>query len=377
MADVFRIIDRFTITGRGSVYTLKDAWGDNFHVGEMFYDLHGHRFCVKGIEMASRPLTGLRLEDLPLGIIMELIDGIDAEGNFLVRNPDALSFIFCSHPLYPDRVDDDYKSEYQAAGLKHPCALFSYENMEQGRLSLCGEAISGLAIYRGWMMKPELYRSFYRKLTEKGIILINTPEEYEKYHLLPGWYDDFKDCTPSSVWEDKGTLDSALELTKELEGSCIVKDYVKSRKHEWYEACFIRDISDRKSAAKVIETFIRRQGSDLVGGIVLRKFENLRTAGFHEVSGMPLSEEYRVFVFAGRVLIMDNYWRSSPNVYISEDEMKWIDSIARQIKGCFVTIDLARREDGTLIIMEIGDGQVSGLQQIAPEDFYRAFENAK
>ena len=95
------------------------------------------------------------------------------------------------------------------------------------------------------------------------------------------------------------------------------------------------------------------------------------------MSGMPLSEEYRVFVFAGRVLIMDNYWRSSPNVYISEDEMKWIDSIARQIKGCFVTIDLARREDGTLIIMEIGDGQVSGLQQIAPEDFYRAFENAK
>ncbi|MFR2115061.1 MAG: ATP-grasp domain-containing protein [[Ruminococcus] lactaris] len=27
----------------------------------------------------------------------------------------------------------------------------------------------------------------------------------------------------------------------------------------------------------------------------------------------------------------------------------------------FVTIDIARREDGKLIIMELGDGQVSGI----------------
>ncbi|XCP86967.1 ATP-grasp domain-containing protein [Roseburia hominis] len=38
-----------------------------------------------------------------------------------------------------------------------------------------------------------------------------------------------------------------------------------------------------------------------------------------------------------------------------------------------VTVDIARREDGFLIIMEFGDGQVSGLQQLEAERFYRAF----
>lgn len=47
-------------------------------------------------------------------------------------------------------------------------------------------------------MKPEMYESFYRKLKSRGIFLINTPEEYKRYHLLPGWYEGFKDVTAES-----------------------------------------------------------------------------------------------------------------------------------------------------------------------------------
>ena len=98
---------------------------------------------------------------------------------------------------------DITEEEYNAASLEHACALFSFEDLEMGKLSLYSDDISGLTIYRGWMMKPEMYRRFYDSLMEKGIILINTPEEYEKYHMLPGWYDDFKDYTAKSIWEDK------------------------------------------------------------------------------------------------------------------------------------------------------------------------------
>ena len=45
-----------------------------------------------------------------------------------------------------------------------------------------------------------------------------------------------------------------------------------------------------------------------------------------------------------------------------------------RIRSNFVTIDVARKEDGTLIIMEFGDGQVSGLQQVDASDFYRVFD---
>lgn len=44
------------------------------------------------------------------------------------------------------------------------------------------------------------------------------------------------------------------------------------------------------------------------------------------------------------------------------------------MKSNFVTMDIARREDGRLIIMELEDGQVSGLQRIKPADFFREFK---
>lgn len=294
-----------------------------------------------------------------------------------MKNLKEINFLFCNHPLHQRRVDPDYEEEYRAAGLDHACSLFSYEDMENGKLSLYGEEISGLTIYRGWMMKPEMYRSFYALLAEKGILLINTPQEYEKYHLLPGWYEDFCGETAETIWETEGTLQNALSMTKGLEGAYIVKDYVKSRKHEWYDACFIRDIADAENTSRVIGNFIERQGSALVGGIVLRKYEKLKQIGFHERSKMPISEEYRVFIYAGKVLTIEGYWTEKSEGNLSPEEYQWIDTIAKRVHSSFVTVDIARREDGSLIIMELGDGQVSGLQQIKPDTFYEAFKEQK
>ena len=110
---------------------------------------------------------------------------------------------------------------------------------------------------------------------------------------------------------------------------------MKSRKHEWYDACFINNISDVNSASKVIGNFIDRQGSSLVGGVVLRKFENLKQIGFHEKSGMPLSEEYRVFIYAGNVLNIYDYWTDKADVKMSEEDKKWINGIACKVKSNF------------------------------------------
>ena len=287
----------------------------------------------------------------------------------------SINFIFCSHPLNKKSVDEDYLEEYQATGLDHACTLFSFEDLENGKLSLYGEDIEGLTIYRGWMMPPHMYENFYNLLLEKGIQLINSPKEYAKYHLLPGWYSDFEGLTPFSVWNESRDIGDALELIERLDGAFVVKDYVKSRKHEWYDACFIKDISDRKETFRVINNFLNRQGDSLEGGVVLRKYENLKSIGNYKDSGMPISEEYRIFVFKGEILISDNYWNENEEVNISEDEYMWIESIASRIESSFVTIDLARKTDGSLIIMEMGDGQVSGLQQIDTYEFYRAFQN--
>ena len=287
----------------------------------------------------------------------------------------SINFIFCSHPLNKKNVDEDYLEEYQAAGLNHSCVLFSYEDLENGKLSLYGKDIKGLTMYRGWMMSPHMYEKFYNLLLEKGMQLINSPKEYAKYHLLPGWYSDFEGATPFSVWSESNNIEYILKMADRLTGAFVVKDYVKSRKHEWYDACFIKDISDREKTFSVINNFLNRQGDRLEGGIVLRKYENLKSIGYQKNSSMPISEEYRVFVFKGEILVADNYWNENEEVNISEEEYLWVESIASKIKSSFVTIDLVRKTDGSLIIMEMGDGQVSGLQQIDAYEFYRAFQN--
>lgn len=88
---------------------------------------------------------------------------------------------------------------------------------------------------------------------------------------------------------------------------------------------------------------------------------------------MPLSEEYRVFIYAGKILTISDYWMEESGIEISNKEYQWIELIAKSIKSNFITLDLARKEDGSLIIMEFGDGQVSGLQQLEEGMFYQSF----
>lgn len=328
-----------------------------------------------------------------------------------------VNFIFCDNPLHHTRPDEDYREEFEVARKRHRCALFSLEELKAGRLALRGEAIQGLTIYRGWMMKPEEYAFFYKELGKKGIELVTTPETYCHYHLLPHWYKDFEDVTAFSVWTEgndaaaamrkaegndvdaamrkaeENDVDEAMRLAQGLSGAYIVKDYVKSRKHEWAEACYIPDIQDSEKAKSIILNFVTRQGDELVGGIVLREFVQLRRTGTHPQSGMPLSEEYRIFVLTDnwkasvsrdpsckipesphRTLLIDGYWEERPEFRLSEEERAWVNNLTNRVESPFVSIDLARRADGTLMVMELGDGQVSGLQQMAAERLYAAFE---
>lgn len=373
ISNVFRIIDWLNITGTGLIYIIRIDDNSILRIGDVLYDLQGNSFKVKGIEMFHTQFKDLEYGKDVVGIMFDSVDGIGVEGNILVRDLYDISFLFCNHPLYPKKVDEDYEEEFQTAGLEHPCALFSYEDLEEGKLSLYGERISGLTVYRGWMLKPDLYKLLYEKLEEQGIILINQPEEYNRYHMLPGWYNDFKEETPYSIWENEGTVDSAFQLRKGLKGAYIVKDYVKSRKHEWFDACYINNIEDESNSESIIKNFIERQGTDLVGGVVLRQFEKLNSIGYHEKSGMPISEEYRIFVFAGRIMTVSHYWQESKTIGLSDDEWAWLENCSKKVKSNFITMDIARREDGKLIIMELGDGQVSGLQQIKPKEFYDQF----
>ena len=91
----------------------------------------------------------------------------------------------------------------------------------------------------------------------------------------------------------------------------VLKDFVKSRKHEWAEACFIPSAADREAVERVVGRFLELQGEDLAGGLVFREYVEFEPVGVHPRSGMPLTQEYRIFWLDGGPLFWSPYWEGA------------------------------------------------------------------
>lgn len=297
-----------------------------------------------------------------------------------------MKILFCSDPLYPNRPDMSYEDEAQAvlaAGLEYD--LFSFEKLtrEDDAVSALRRVKSSeppeLAIYRGWMLRPQAYRHLFAALQERGVHLINTPHAYQYCHYLPDSYDAIAQHTPSTVWL---ALPECLDMERVVQklarfgdNPLILKDYVKSRKHEWTEACYIPAASDRSAVERVVKRFLELQGDDLNEGLVFREFVPLQKIGTHSRSGMPLTKEFRMFFFDNQVLHSSNYWTEGD--YTGDGPpVEVFQRVAQQVQSRFFTMDVAQRMDGTWVIVELGDGQVAGLpDQTEASDFYQALKN--
>lgn len=88
-----------------------------------------------------------------------------------------------------------------------------------------------------------------------------------------------------------------IELTKRFGNkSIIVKDFVKSEKHHWNDACFIPRASDETKVLEVVNRFLELRGNALNEGVVFRAFEELEFLTNHSKGGMSLTKEFRMVV---------------------------------------------------------------------------------
>jgi len=188
-----------------------------------------------------------------------------------------MRFIFCSEPFNPQTPDPAYEREVQAVkdlALKHSLidfeALVDENNPKKAVMRVQSDSMEELAIYRGWMLKPDYYKRLYEALLMKGLILINTPEQYKHCHYLPESFSIIEQYTPKSVWikyDQSFSIDAVMRLLSGFENRPIIlKDYVKSRKHEWLDACYIPSAGDRKAVERVVNNFLQLQSEDVNEG---------------------------------------------------------------------------------------------------------------
>lgn len=300
------------------------------------------------------------------------------------RLGDDMIIVFCTNPLNTKEVDVDYQEEFIAAtstGLFQSVLIdfdeLVYNNQAKRSVRYVpNQEVEVSAIYRGWMLRPQDYELLYNALKNKGIVLINTPEQYEYAHCFPNWYNDVLEYTPKSVCASveriKANFDGVhSDLSIFGNSPLIVKDYVKSRKHEWNDACYICNANNKEEVKRVTNNFIDRQGENLVGEVVLREFIELVAIGNHPKSNMPLTREYRAFFVNGKWIMSLPYWAEVE--YYGKDNKDGAEFIRKfeNLKSEFYTIDYAVKKDGDFIVIEIGDGQVSGLPSTKnAKDFY-------
>jgi hypothetical protein len=229
------------------------------------------------------------------------------------------------------------------------------------------------------MLTPSKYARLFEQLQAKGLRLINEPQAYRRCHYLPEWQDVLGDAAPRSVWlnaDDSNCMEKVAAAVRSLGSKAVVvKDYVKSRKHEWLEACFIPDVSDRANLERVVRRFLELQGEDLNVGLVFREFIEFERIGTHPRSGMPLSKEVRLFFLDGKLLYWADYWGQGA---VERPPLEAFEAIADRIDSPFFAMDVAKTRDGRWMVMELGDGQVSGLPESAdPMEFYWAIRRQR
>ena len=304
-------------------------------------------------------------------------------GRLLEETGTTMRLIFCSDPLDPKVPDPMYAREVEAArsldithSLIHFEALLYEQDAQKAVRRVEPSAQEDIGIYRGWMLRPEHYTRLYAALVERGIRLLNTPAAYRHCHYLPESYAVIKSRTPVTVWmpvSEAVSIDAVMCLLEPFGAEpIIVKDYVKSQKHQWAEACFIPSAADKEAVERVMSRFLQLQGDDLNEGLVFREYVEFEPLATHSKSGMPLTKEYRLFYLDGKLLLAAPYWEQGD--YTDEPlPNESFSQVAEKVQSRFFTMDVARRNNGEYMVVELGDAQVAGLpERVAPIAFYAA-----
>lgn len=276
--------------------------------------------------------------------------------------------IFCADPLNARSAEPDFRIEVEAAtAAGFTPVLLDHDALDRhinpdAALRKTRLTQPGNAVYRGWMLRVEAYKALHDTLLARGVEPYTTPAAYAACHHAPNSYELLAKFMPQTAWIAQEHLDDrdavAAVLTRFGRSPLVIKDWVKPQAGYWLEACYIPDAGDTDHARQIISRFIELQGQSLVGGVVFKTYKPLVPVG------QP-ADEYRAFVVGGRVV---GCWpRSDAAAQRAAPPPELIAEVAASVPNPFASADFGLDDQGRWWLLEVGDGQVSGLpnEQVA------------
>ncbi len=208
------------------------------------------------------------------------------------------------------------------------------------------------------------YLELDRDVSYIGAKLVNSYRQHQFIADMREWCDVLGELTPK--------LYDRLQDLPEV-GPFVLKGQTNSKKHLWNTHMFA---ADKRAAGEV---WSRLQDDTLISQqeIYARDYVPLKrlAEGFN---GLPITKEFRFFVLGGEVISEAFYWSSHVadlDAVPSADEVptEFLNEVIGKIgdRANFYALDVAQTEDGRWIVVELNDGQMSGLSCNDPDVFYR------
>jgi hypothetical protein len=282
-----------------------------------------------------------------------------------------LLILFPHLPSAPTTVDSEFAAEWAAArATGFATAFYSHQRAFAGDMSAALANVPVAAddcglIVRGWMLPGERYAAVFEGLVKLGWQPVVDGAAYEQAHYLPLAYPLIEADTARSAWIEGDGVEAAWKLYQSFRrGDAIIKDWVKSAKRRWADGCFLPAETTQERFEEIFRVFLQERGKLFNRGVVVREYMPIVTHG-HDMRGLPIVEETRLFFWRGELLVAPIGRTPTP----LDEADRWTD-IARRFQSPFLSIDVAYLTDHRWRIVEVGDGGVSGLPMGMPADTF-------
>lgn len=195
------------------------------------------------------------------------------------------------------------------------------------------------------------YKELERDLKKIGSTLINS---FEQHYFIANfnWYEHVKEFTPKTYFY-------LQDVPKDENKSFVVKGRTNSRKQEWRTKMFANGYMQAANIYADLSTDPLLQNQ----GIIVREYVPLNILG-HSIMGLPYANEHRFFFYKHCPLTNFFYWTDCDKLgSIGKEGFQFVykiaDILAEHLN--FFVIDVAEKENGDWILIEVNDGQMSGL----------------
>lgn len=206
------------------------------------------------------------------------------------------------------------------------------------------------------------YKELETDLKENNCQLINS---YKQHQWIADfeYYEDLKEFTPQS-WNQDNFSNSTYP------GPFVVKGKTNSKKHKWNTHMFAVD----RNAANKIASELR---NDMLIGeqdVIYRQYVPLKTFEVG-INGVRFANEWRFFYYKTNKISHGFYWSIMDDLslpYINDEALELADKIAKiaSEKVNFFVMDIAEKEEGGWVLIEMNCGTMSGLSLNDPHVFY-------